>query len=74
MLDLSERGRCVLFALVVALAIIPVAACSSDGGASERGDTLAVVSDRGELKCGVKQTQPLFGFKEADGSISGFDA
>ena len=73
MLDLSERGRCVLFALVVALAVTAVAACSSDGGAGERGDTLAVVSDRGELKCGVKQTQPLFGFKESDGSVSGFD-
>ncbi len=73
MLDLSERSRCVLFALVVALAVIAVAACSSDGGAGERGDTLAVVSERGELKCGVKQTQPLFGFKEADGSVSGFD-
>ena len=35
MLDLSERVRCVLFALVVALAVIPVAACSSDGGASD---------------------------------------
>jgi len=28
---------------------------------------------RGELKCGVKHTQPLFGFPEADGTISGFD-
>ena len=81
MLDLSERGRgvprraFVLFALVVALATFAVAACSSDGGAGagERGDTLAAVIDRGELKCGVKQTQPLFGFREADGTVAGFD-
>ena len=29
--------------------------------------------DRGGLKCGVKQTQPLFGFRAADGTVSGFD-
>ncbi len=34
---------------------------------------MATVQERGELRCGVKQTQPLFGFKEADGAISGFD-
>jgi general L-amino acid transport system substrate-binding protein len=36
-------------------------------------DTLGLVLDRGELKCGVKQTQPLFGFKERDGTVTGFD-
>ena len=36
-------------------------------------DTLGQVLDRGELKCGVKQTQPLFGFRERDGTVSGFD-
>ena len=36
-------------------------------------DTLGQVIDRGELKCGVKQTQPLFGFRERDGTVSGFD-
>ena len=80
MLKLCEREctvrwrALVLSALVVALAAFTVAACGGDdAGAGERGDTLAAVTDRGELKCGVKQTQPLFGFKEADGSVSGFD-
>ena len=84
MLNLCERGctarwrALVLSALVVALAAFTVAACGGDGGGDDagggaRGDTLATVTDRGELQCGVKQTQPLFGFKEADGSVSGFD-
>ena len=38
-----------------------------------RGDTVQLVKDRGTLKCGVKQTQPLFGFREPDGSVVGFD-
>ena len=38
-----------------------------------RGQTLLEVIERGELRCGVKQTQPLFGFKEADGTVTGFD-
>ena len=35
--------------------------------------TLQDVLARGYLVCGVKQTQPLFGFKENDGSVVGFD-
>ena len=42
-----------------------------DGPPSWR--TLELVIARGELKCGVKQTQPLFGFRAADGTYSGFD-
>ena len=38
-----------------------------------RGNTVQLVKDRGILKCGVKQTQPLFGFREPDGSVVGFD-
>ena len=38
-----------------------------------RGNTVQLVKDRGALKCGVKQTQPLFGFREPDGSVVGFD-
>ena len=38
-----------------------------------RGDTVQLVKDRGTLLCGVKQTQPLFGFREPDGSVVGFD-
>ena len=35
--------------------------------------TLELVIARDELRCGVKQTQPLFGFRAADGTYSGFD-
>ncbi len=35
--------------------------------------TLELVIARDELRCGVKQTQPLFGFREADGTVTGFD-
>ncbi len=37
------------------------------------GRTLQDVLARGYLVCGIKQTQPLFGFKENDGSVVGFD-
>ena len=47
---------------------VPVVA---DGPPSWR--TLQHVIARGYLVCGVKQTQPLFGFKEPDGSVVGFD-
>ena len=81
MLDLLERGHrgrtFIVFALALVLAAFAIGACGGDddgdGDSGARGDTLATVIDRGELKCGVKQTQPLFGFKEADGSVSGFD-
>ena len=46
----------------------PIAA---DGPPSWR--TLQHVIDRDELWCGVKQTQALFGYKEADGTVTGFD-
>jgi general L-amino acid transport system substrate-binding protein len=62
--------------LILALFALGLAvACDDDEGGSgvTAGDTVATVQDRGELLCGVKQTQPLFGFKEADGSVTGFD-
>ena len=40
--------------------------------ADERS-TLREVLERGELNCGVKWTQPLFGLLTADGRIEGFD-
>ena len=78
LLERSHRGRAfVVFALALVLTAFAIGACGGDddgdGDSGARGDTLATVIDRGELKCGVKQTQPLFGFKEADGSVSGFD-
>ncbi|MXZ89700.1 MAG: transporter substrate-binding domain-containing protein [Dehalococcoidia bacterium] len=43
------------------------------GEGSPSGDTLGTVLQRGEVKCGVKHTQPLFGFRERDGTVSGLD-
>jgi general L-amino acid transport system substrate-binding protein len=71
-----KRARFGLFAaLVVAMVGLVAVACGGDGGdgGESRGSTLETVQDRGELKCGVKQTQPLFGFREADGTVVGFD-
>ncbi len=62
--------------LVLLLAVLGAgiaAACSSSDDEGGRGDTVATIQDRGELICGVKQTQPLFGNREADGSVAGFD-
>ena len=62
-----------LLALLGALAL---AACSSgdeQDSVAGRGNTVQEVKDRGLLRCGVKQTQPLFGFREADGTVAGFD-
>ena len=64
-----------------ALLAIAAVACSDDddddggddGGAAAGGETLQTVIDRDELKCGVKDSQPGFGFLEPDGSFSGFD-
>ena len=81
----GRMGRAVALLLASALlAMVAVSACSDDeqqtaapteGAVSgeARGDTVALVKDRGVLKCGVKQTQPLFGFREPDGSVVGFD-
>ena len=40
---------------------------------AEARSTLREVLERGELNCGVKWTQPLFGLRTADGTIEGFD-
>ena len=37
------------------------------------GNTLQTVIERGELLCGVKDSQPGFGYANPDGSFSGFD-
>ena len=62
--------------LVLLLAVLGAgiaAACSSSDDEGGRGDTVATIQERGRLLCGVKQTQPLFGNREADGSVAGFD-
>ncbi|MXW23932.1 MAG: transporter substrate-binding domain-containing protein, partial [Chloroflexi bacterium] len=66
----------IALAAVVALGVFALACETGDDegdGGEARGDTLSIINDRGELKCGVKQTQPLFGFREADGTVTGFD-
>lgn len=53
--------------LLVVLGLV-ASACGTGGG-----DLLSAVRDRGRLVCGVNETVPGFGFKNADGSYSGFD-
>ena len=53
---------------VGALALFAVA-CTSD----DSDGTLQTVLDRGELKCGVKDSQPGFGNLEEDGTYTGLD-
>ncbi|HZM32501.1 MAG TPA: amino acid ABC transporter substrate-binding protein [Acidimicrobiales bacterium] len=45
----------------------------SDSGAQPSGGTLAAVTDRGTLNCGVNNSVPGFGFETADGAFEGFD-
>ena len=60
---------CVLALLALGL----IAACGGDDGGGDGSPTLRDVRDRDQLKCGVKDSQPGFGFREPDGSFSGFD-
>jgi general L-amino acid transport system substrate-binding protein len=62
---------------VAALGLL-LLACSDDddddnGSSGSSGGILAEVQDRGELKCGVKETQPGFGFLDPDGNHLGND-
>ena len=70
--------RLALLGLVAA--VFALAACGGDDGDGDgaaggdvRGDTVALIEERGALKCGVTDTLPGFGFREPDGSFSGFD-
>ncbi|HEX6946530.1 MAG TPA: amino acid ABC transporter substrate-binding protein [Acidimicrobiia bacterium] len=71
-----------LMVLVAVLALFAAACTESSSGSTttaangnggEEGSTLAAVMDRGEVRCGVNQTVPGFGFVDADGNYSGFD-
>ena len=70
------HGRWALAAALAAIALL-AAACGGDGngGDGEDGDggALRAVMDRGELRCGVTDTLPGFGFRDPDGVYSGFD-
>ena len=73
---MKVRVGLVVAALVAMLSLFAVACGDDDDGgegAGERGNTVQEIVDRDELNCGVKQTQPGFGFKEPDGSVVGFD-
>lgn len=63
--------------LAIAAFALLLIACSDDddddGGGGSSGGILAEVIDRGELRCGVKETQPGFGFLDSDGNYSGND-
>lgn len=69
-----------LIALLAVLALF-VVSCTTDGGStttadgngSGAGSTLAAVQDRGEVRCGVNNVVPGFGFVDADGNHVGFD-
>lgn len=62
---------------VAAIGLLAIACSSDDDGDGDNGtaagNTLQTVMDRGELKCGVKDSQPGFGNLEDDGSYSGID-
>ena len=64
-----------LLGLAALLALALAAACGGDDGDGEgNGEgALSAILDRGRLKCGVTDTLPGFGFREADGGYSGFD-
>ena len=53
------------------------ALAAAGGGGAEDGEgdggTRDAIRDRGRLKCGVTDTLPGFGFRDADGNYSGFD-
>ncbi len=72
----SKRWLRIGLVAVAAFALL-LFACSDDdddgdnGGSS--GGILAEVQDRGELRCGVKETQPGFGFLASDGTRLGND-
>ena len=72
------RTRFGLFAVAIMAVLAMVAvACGDDNDDGDSGDaggdTLQTVIDRDELLCGVKDSQPGFGFSNPDGTFSGFD-
>ncbi|MGH9053762.1 MAG: amino acid ABC transporter substrate-binding protein [Acidimicrobiia bacterium] len=46
---------------------------TTEAGAQPAGETLAAVQDRGELRCGVNEAVPGFGFLNPEGQFEGFD-
>ncbi|HSL25269.1 MAG TPA: amino acid ABC transporter substrate-binding protein [Acidimicrobiia bacterium] len=46
---------------------------TASGGGSATGSLLSEIQSRGSLVCGVNESVPGFGFRGADGTLSGFD-
>ncbi|MDP6604705.1 MAG: amino acid ABC transporter substrate-binding protein [Dehalococcoidia bacterium] len=67
------RSRFLRFAVVALAAFGLVLFACNDDDDNKGSGILQTVTDRGELKCGVKETQPGFGFLSPDGSRSGND-
>ena len=62
--------------LAALLSLMLLAACGGGGdeaGGEGRSSVLQDVIDRGQLRCGVKGSQPGFSNLEPDGSFTGFD-
>ena len=66
-------GTAALVALAGLFALALATACDRSGDGDESDGALSAIRERGRLKCGVTDTLPGFGFREADGSYSGFD-
>ena len=66
-------GTAALVALAGLFALALATACGRGGDGDESDGALSAIRERGRLKCGVTDTLPGFGFREADGSYSGFD-
>ena len=63
-----------LLALGALLAALAAGCGGGDGDGEGGGGALEAIRERGRLLCGVTDTLPGFGFREADGGYSGFDA
>ena len=66
-------GPMALLALLAAAGLLAACGGGEDGG-GEGDSVLQRVTDRGQLRCGVKGSQVGFSFREPDGGFSGFDA
>jgi len=72
--ETMTQSRWLKFAVVAVAALgLIFIACSDDDDNGGGGGILQTVLDRGELNCGVKETQPGFGFLSPDGTRSGND-
>lgn len=69
----SIRWYRIAIVALAAFALLLLACSGDDDDGGSSSGILKEVQDRGELRCGVKETQPGFGFLEPDGTHSGND-